>query len=82
MPNEPEDTDHGLGVDVGAQPQSLKNADPLSLQLIREVEEAVGKVANSGFEAQRPAELPQADRARSSPDLPKVKSSAFKRVIR
>lgn len=82
MAANPDDTEGALGVDVGAQPQSLKNADPLSLELIREVEEALAKVANSGFEAQRPAELPQADRARSSPDLPKVKSSAFKRVIR
>ncbi|MFT3838980.1 MAG: hypothetical protein QM723_18515 [Myxococcaceae bacterium] len=81
MPGEPGDTDGGLGVDVGAQPQSLKNADPKVLELIREVEHAVGKVANSGFD-KRPPELPQADRAASSPDLPKVKSSAFKRVIR
>lgn len=34
------------------------------------------------FSGERPAELPQPDRARSHADLPKVKSNAFKRIIR
>lgn len=34
------------------------------------------------FAAKKPAELPQPDRARSHPDLPRVKSTAFKRLIR
>lgn len=35
-----------------------------------------------GFAEQKPAELPQPDRARSHPDLPRVKSNAFKRILR
>jgi hypothetical protein len=34
------------------------------------------------FSGERPAELPQPDRARSHPDLPRVKSTTFKRIIR
>ena len=68
--------------DVGAQPHSSKNADPQALEWIREVEELVESVANTGFEPDRPPELPQPDRARSVADLPKVKSSAFRRLLR
>ncbi len=34
------------------------------------------------FGGEAPVTLPQPDRARSAPDLPKVKSSAFKRLLR
>ncbi len=34
------------------------------------------------FSKDRPAALPQPDRARSHPDLPKVTTSSFKRLIR
>ncbi len=34
------------------------------------------------FAGKKPAELPQPDRALSHPDLPRVKSTAFKRIIR
>jgi hypothetical protein len=34
------------------------------------------------FAKDRPASLPQPDRARSHPDLPKVTTSSFKRLIR
>ena len=44
-------------------------------------EEEAGSEADD-FSGERPAELPQPDRARSHADLPKVKSNAFKRIIR
>lgn len=47
-----------------------------------EAEEVVAEVDDDGFSKDRPAELPQPDRARSHPDLPKVKSGVFKRIIR
>lgn len=34
------------------------------------------------YELRRRAALPQPDRARSAPDLPKVKASAFKRLLK
>lgn len=34
------------------------------------------------YAEEKQAELPQPDRAMSHPDLPKVKSNAFKRIIR
>ncbi|MER2559981.1 MAG: hypothetical protein ABTQ32_04635 [Myxococcaceae bacterium] len=53
--------------------------DPHVLQLIREVEDPFG---SEKFERKAPPTLPQPDRARSVPNLPKVKSSAFKRILR
>lgn len=43
---------------------------------------AASEVDGDGFGGAAPTELPQPDRARSAPDLPKVKSSAFKRLLR
>lgn len=45
-------------------------------------EAATGELTSDDYSGERRVELPQPDRARSSPDLPKVKSSAFKRIIR
>lgn len=42
----------------------------------------LAEVEDDGYAKGRPAELPQPDRARSHPDLPKVKSNSFKRIIR
>lgn len=39
-------------------------------------------VEGDDFAGKKPAELPQPDRARSHPDLPRVKSTAFKRILR
>ena len=46
------------------------------------IADALEEVDADGYTGQKKAELPQPDRARSHPDLPRVKSSAFKRVIR
>ena len=48
--------------------------------VLLEPEEEEPLAVTSGFEKKKPA-LPQPDRARSAPDLPRVKSSAFKRFI-
>jgi len=40
------------------------------------------EVDADGYSKDKPAEIPQPDRAKSHPDLPRVKSSAFKRFIR
>ena len=66
-------------VDDGAQLADESEIDPHILQLIREVEDPVGY---EKFERKAPPTLPQPDRARSVPNLPKVKSSAFKRILR
>ncbi|MFZ5445070.1 MAG: hypothetical protein ACOZQL_34085 [Myxococcota bacterium] len=44
-------------------------------------EPPVEAAEDDGYSGQRPPELPQPDRARSHPDLPRVKSSSFKRFI-
>lgn len=46
------------------------------------IADALEEVDADGYTGQKKAELPQPDRARSHPDLPRVKSSAFKRVLR
>lgn len=46
------------------------------------IADALEEVDADGYTGEKKAELPQPDRARSHPDLPRVKSSAFKRVIR
>lgn len=67
-------------VDDGAQLCADESEiDPHILHLIREVEDPVGY---EKFERKPPPTLPQPDRARSVPNLPKVKSSAFKRILR
>ncbi|MGV3621455.1 MAG: hypothetical protein ACO1OB_11595 [Archangium sp.] len=45
--------------------------------------EETGELVEEGddYAAKKKAELPQPDRARSHPDLPKVKSNAFKRIL-
>ncbi len=43
-------------------------------------DEEVEQVSRDGFEGRRVI-LPQPERARSNPDLPRVKASAFKRFI-
>lgn len=43
---------------------------------------AQGAETSDDFSKKRPATLPQPDRARSHPDLPKVGTSSFKRLIR
>lgn len=44
-------------------------------------EESV-ELEGDDFATKRRAELPQPDRAKSHPDLPRVSSTAFKRIIR
>lgn len=46
-----------------------------------EVEELEEVVAD-GYTAEKPPEIPQPDRAKSHPTLPRVKSTSFKRIIR
>lgn len=46
------------------------------------VEEDAPEVAADGYSAEKKTELPQPDRAKSHPDLPRVKSNAFKRILR
>lgn len=49
---------------------------------VEDGEVVLEEVAADGYTGEKQAELPQPDRARSHPDLPKVKSTAFKRIIR
>lgn len=59
--------------------EELREPTAEEMALIESAEE--GPLAiTSGFERTRAA-LPQPDRARSAPDLPRVKSNAFKRFI-
>jgi hypothetical protein len=44
--------------------------------------EAAVEEEGDDFASERRAQLPQPDRARSHPDLPRVKSNAFTRIIR
>ena len=73
------EVDDDANVDNGPQPEDLSLADPASLALIREIDQPTELTT---FEDQRPPTLPQPDRARSVPNLPKVKSSAFTRILR
>jgi hypothetical protein len=65
--------------DEGEQLEDAGAVDPAVLALIREVEQPNERVS---FDLKRPPELPQPDRAKSVPNLPKVKSSAFRRILR
>ena len=49
---------------------------------VDEVEASEPAEEADDFSKRRPAALPQPDRARSHPDLPKVKSSSFKRMLK
>lgn len=67
-------------VDDGAQPcAEASEIDPAILELIREVEDPTG---GEKFERKARPQLPQPDRARSVPNLPKVRSNAFTRILR
>ena len=67
-------------VDDGAQPSAdASEIDPAILELIREVEDPTG---GEKFERKARPQLPQPDRARSVPNLPKVRSNAFTRILR
>lgn len=67
-------------VDDGAQPSAdTSEIDPAILELIREVEDPTG---GEKFERKARPQLPQPDRARSVPNLPKVRSNAFTRILR
>ena len=67
-------------VDDGAQPSAdPSEIDPAILELIREVEDPTG---GEKYERQPRPQLPQPDRARSVPNLPKVRSNAFTRILR
>lgn len=66
-------------VDDGEQPEDLEAADPAVLALIHEVEHPTERTS---YDDERPPQLPQPDRARSVPNLPKVKSNAFIRILR
>ena len=67
-------------VDDGAQPcAEASEIDPAILELIREVEDPTG---GERFERKARPQLPQPDRARSVPNLPKVRSNAFTRILR
>lgn len=58
----------------------LREPTPEEMALLEAEEDEPVELTMSGFE-KKPAALPQPDRARSSPDLPRVKSNAFKRFI-
>ena len=73
------DTVENEPVDEGEQESDLSLVDPAILALITEVETPNELTV---FEDTRPPTLPQPDRAKSMPDLPKVKSSAFIRILR
>ncbi len=66
-------------VDEGEQEEDLSLVDPSILALIAEVETPNELTA---YDDTRPPSLPQPDRAKSVPNLPKVKSSAFIRILR
>ena len=68
-------------VDDGEQPTSLALADPEALALIAEVDELTESVTGSGFDPRRPPALPQPEKGGSMKDLPKVRSSAFRRTL-
>ena len=56
------------------------SAEEMAAMLAEDLE-LVEEVENDGYEKQPRPSIPQPDRARSSPDLPRVKSSSFKRFI-
>ncbi len=56
--------------------------EALGAEPLEEEPVTVEEVAADGYTGKKKAALPLDDRARSHPDLPRVKSTAFKRFIR
>lgn len=73
--------DDELPADEAFEGAKLDDDDPEWAEA-EAIADALEEVDADGFTAGKKPELPQPDRARSHPDLPRVKSSAFKRVIR
>lgn len=69
-------------VDGDEEEEEFEDELPADEMMFAEEGEESAESESDDFSGERPAELPQPDRARSHADLPRVKSSAFKRIIR
>jgi hypothetical protein len=84
MPTKPEDELEHFDPEVSGDDEGDELAPPSAEEMaamLAEDHEFVEEVESDGFQKQPRPSIPQPDRARSSPDLPRVKSSSFKRFI-
>lgn len=68
-------------VDGDEEEEEFEDELPADEAMFSEASEEVAAEGDD-YAAQKKTELPQPDSARSHPDLPRVKSNAFKRIIR
>ncbi|MFO0598031.1 MAG: hypothetical protein U0228_22205 [Myxococcaceae bacterium] len=69
-----------LDIEPDSEGDELEEPTTEEMQALSDEPDTLEQVAFDGFERARTI-IPQPERARSSPDLPKVRASSFKRFI-
>lgn len=78
--DEDDDIEDELPADEAFDPDSIEDDDDLGEDVDEPV--VVEEIAADGYKKDLPVSLPLDARAKSHPDLPRVKATAFKRFIK